>query len=89
MLPVTVVESNAPTLLGRDWLSALKLDWNNLFPGAEAQIKKLWDEKKLNSPSTRMKTEVRTPPMNGQVHFKGADERVKKLVSDFPTFFFR
>ena len=87
MLPVTVVESNAPTLLGRDWLSALKLDWNNLFPGAEAQVKKLEDEKKLNSPSTRMKTEVRTPPMNGQEHFKGADERVRKLVSEFPTVF--
>ena len=53
----------------------------------ETQVKKLEDEKKLNSPSTRMKNEVSTPPMKGQVHFKGADERVKKLVSDFPTVF--
>ena len=35
-LPVTVVKGNVPTLLGRDWLSTLKLNWPRLFPAAAA-----------------------------------------------------
>ena len=31
-LPVTIVRGNVPTLLGRDWLSQLKLSWVELFP---------------------------------------------------------
>ena len=31
-LPITVVKGNVPTLLGRDWLKTLKLDWTKLFP---------------------------------------------------------
>ena len=31
-LPVTVVKGNVPTLMGRDWLSQLKLKWHELFP---------------------------------------------------------
>jgi hypothetical protein len=31
-LPITVVKGNVPTLLGRDWLKTLKLDWGQLFP---------------------------------------------------------
>ena len=36
-LPITVVRGNVPTLLGRDWLKTLKLDWAELFP-AVAEI---------------------------------------------------
>ena len=32
MMPITVVEGNVPTLLGRDWLCKLKLSWGKLFP---------------------------------------------------------
>ena len=32
MIPITVVEGNVPTLLGRDWLCKLKLSWGKLFP---------------------------------------------------------
>ena len=31
-LPVTVLDGKVPTLLGRDWLDKLKLDWAELFP---------------------------------------------------------
>ena len=31
-LPITVVKGNVPTLLGRDWLASLKLNWAELFP---------------------------------------------------------
>ena len=31
-LPITVVEGNVPNLLGRDWLSQLRLRWEELFP---------------------------------------------------------
>ena len=31
-MPITVVEGNVPNLLGRDWLSQLKLQWGQLFP---------------------------------------------------------
>ena len=31
-LPITVVEGNVPNLLGRDWLSKLRLRWEELFP---------------------------------------------------------
>jgi hypothetical protein len=31
-LPITVVEGNVPTLMGRDWLGKLKLEWSELFP---------------------------------------------------------
>ena len=39
-LPITVVDGNVPSLLGRNWLSELQLDWKNLFP-AKIDIKKL------------------------------------------------
>ena len=35
-MPVTVVRGNVPTLLGRDWLSTLKMNWPDLFPEASA-----------------------------------------------------
>ena len=31
-LPVVVLEGKVPTLLGRDWLSKIKLKWDELFP---------------------------------------------------------
>ena len=31
-LPMIVLEGKVPTLLGRDWLSQIKLSWNELFP---------------------------------------------------------
>ena len=31
-LKVTVVDMKVPTLLGREWLSEIKLDWHQLFP---------------------------------------------------------
>ena len=31
-LPVTVIERNVPTLLGRDWLTKLRLKWDELVP---------------------------------------------------------
>jgi hypothetical protein len=31
-LPITVVAGNVPNLLGRDWLSKLRLKWEELFP---------------------------------------------------------
>ena len=31
-LKVTVVDAEVPTLLGREWLRYLKLDWHQLFP---------------------------------------------------------
>ena len=40
VLPVTVVKGNVPTLLGRDWLTSLRLNWADLFP-AEAEVRRL------------------------------------------------
>ena len=31
-LPITVVDGNMPNLMGRDWLTQLKLKWEELFP---------------------------------------------------------
>ena len=31
--------------MGRDWLSVLKLNWSHLFPSAQAEIKKLSEDK--------------------------------------------
>ena len=31
-LPITVVNGSVPNLMGRDWLSRLKLQWDQLFP---------------------------------------------------------
>lgn len=31
-LPITVVKGNVPNLMGRDWLSRLRLKWDELFP---------------------------------------------------------
>ena len=31
-LPVTVIEGNVPTLLGRDWLTKLRWKWDELVP---------------------------------------------------------
>ena len=30
-LPLIVTQGNGPTLLGREWLSALRLDWQAIF----------------------------------------------------------
>ena len=43
-LPVTVVDGNAPTLMGRDWLTSLKLDWPSIFPEAK-EVRKLESHK--------------------------------------------
>ena len=40
-LPVIVLEGKVPTLLGRDWLSQIKLSWNELFP-VEIQCGNRW-----------------------------------------------
>ena len=29
-LPVTIVQGNGPTLLGKSWLQSLQLDWDHL-----------------------------------------------------------
>ena len=43
-LPVTVVDGNAPTLMGRDWLGSLKLDWPSIFPEAK-EVRQLESQK--------------------------------------------
>ena len=30
-LPLIIVEGTGPSLLGRDWLTAINLDWQNIF----------------------------------------------------------
>ena len=45
MLPITVVEDKAPSLLGLDLLSVLKLNWSHLLPSAQAEVKKLSEDK--------------------------------------------
>ena len=43
-LPVTVVDGNVPTLLGRDWLSKLKLHWDELVSRSrEGRVMSLTD----------------------------------------------
>ena len=35
-LKITVVDMEVPTLLGREWLTYLQLDWHRLFPVKKA-----------------------------------------------------
>ena len=39
-LPITVVKGDVPNLMGRDWLSKLRLQWSELFP-PEVRVQKL------------------------------------------------
>ena len=39
-LPITVVKGNVPNLMGRDWLSKLRLKWEELFP-LDARLQRL------------------------------------------------
>ena len=39
-LPITVLNGPVPTLMGRNWLMKLKLDWATLFPPAEMKPNK-------------------------------------------------
>ena len=39
-LPITVVKGNVPNLMGRDWLSKLRLQWSELFP-LDVRVQKL------------------------------------------------
>ena len=41
---MTVVDGNAPTLMGRDWLGSLKLDWPSIFPEAK-EVRQLESQK--------------------------------------------
>ena len=74
-LPITVVDGNVPTLMGRDWLQKLKLDWESLFPAATHELdvsaganKSLEDE-----PASINKLDVKA--------------EVDKLIKEFPTVF--
>ena len=40
-LVLVVVDGNGPSLLGRNWLKYLRLDWNNIFAVRTAQMKPL------------------------------------------------
>ena len=40
-LVLVVVEGNGPSLLGRNWLKYLRLDWNNIFSVQTAKMKPL------------------------------------------------
>lgn len=40
-LVLAVVDGNDPSLLGRNWLKYLRLDWNNIFSVRTAQMKPL------------------------------------------------
>ena len=44
-LPLTVTEGKGPTLLGRDWLEALRLDWRTIFTiGINTTIQSVLEE---------------------------------------------
>ena len=74
-LPITVVDGKVPTLMGRDWLQKLKLDWGRLFPvaanghGVNAGVNKVLG----NSPASINKLDVKS--------------EVDKLIKEFPTVF--
>ena len=37
LLPLIITEGNGPTLLGRNWLEALRLDWRTIFRVGKSQ----------------------------------------------------
>ena len=45
-LPLLVVKGEGPSLLGRNWLGALKLDWHEIFLLHNASLKEVLDKRK-------------------------------------------
>ena len=45
-LPLLVVKGEGPSLLGRNWLGALKLDWHEIFWLHNASLKAVLDKYK-------------------------------------------
>ena len=45
-LPLTVVKGNGPSLLGRDWLGLLRIDWEQVRQIGASALERLLDSKK-------------------------------------------
>lgn len=46
ILPLLVVKGEGPSLLGRNWLAALKLDWHEIFWLHNTSLREVLDEHK-------------------------------------------
>lgn len=46
MLTLTVVEGDRPSLLGRDWLQSIRLNWNQVHSVSTSNLERMLDQKK-------------------------------------------